>query len=249
MASPAQEPERVQALPFIPSASGALDRQGFVRVIDHSTEAGEVHIDAIDDEGESCGPVVLVIGAGEAVHFNSCDLENGNAAKGLSDGVGPGKGDWRLQLSSELDIEVLSYVRQPEDRTERANTTPVLPGTFAETPRYSGAVCEASGRTRVGTTKGRGGSDRREHYDEPKMATRRKALPKRLETHAQSPRIDRIGQARHARTERLCDVCRSWAAWRDTKERLRGPAFQSWCLRSLCVGEVGRAECGERRVT
>ena len=113
MASAAQEPERTQALPFIPSASDALDRQGFVRVINHSTESGEVRIGAIDDEGESYGPVVLAIGAGEAVHFNSDDLESGNAAKGLSGGVGPGEGAWRLQLSSELelDIDVLSYVR------------------------------------------------------------------------------------------------------------------------------------------
>ena len=43
--------------------------------------------------------------------FNSEDLENGNAEKGLSDGVGAGEGAWRLQLSSELDMEVLSYIR------------------------------------------------------------------------------------------------------------------------------------------
>ena len=109
--SAAQEPEQTQALPFIPSASDTLDRQGFVRVINHSAEAGEVRIDAIDDEGESYGPVTLPIDASEAVHFNSDDLESGNAEKGLSDGVGPGEGNWRLKLSSELDIEVLSYVR------------------------------------------------------------------------------------------------------------------------------------------
>ena len=44
--------------------------------------------DAVDDEGESYGSVVLAIDAGEAAHFNSDDLESGNAAKGLSDGVG-----------------------------------------------------------------------------------------------------------------------------------------------------------------
>ena len=111
IASAAQEPKQTQALPFIPSASDTLDREGFVRVINHSTEAGEVRIDAIDDDGESYGPIMLSVGAGEAVHFNSDDLENGNAEKGLSDGAGPGEGDWRLTFSSELDIEVLSYVR------------------------------------------------------------------------------------------------------------------------------------------
>ena len=111
VSSAAQELEQTQALPFIPSASDVLGRQGFVRVINHSAEAGEVRIDAIDDEGESYGAISLDIGAGEVVHFNSDDLENGNAEKGLSDGVGAGEGAWRLELSSELDIEVLSYVR------------------------------------------------------------------------------------------------------------------------------------------
>ena len=111
MASAAQEPEGTQTLPFFPSASDAVGLQGFVRVLNHSAEAGEVRIDAIDDEGESYGPVTLPIDAGEAVHFNSEDLENGNAEKGLSGAVGPGEGAWRLRLSSELDIEVLSYVR------------------------------------------------------------------------------------------------------------------------------------------
>ena len=111
IASAAQEPERTHTLPFIPSASDTADRQGFVRVVSHSTEAGEVRIEAVDDEGETYGPVVLSIGAGATAHFNSDDLENGNAEKGLLDGVGPGEGNWRLQLSSELDIEVLSYVR------------------------------------------------------------------------------------------------------------------------------------------
>ena len=104
----------VHFVQFMPDASDTLGRQGFVRVINHSTEAGEVRIYAFDDEGESYSPLVLSVGAGEAVHFNSEDLENGNAEKGLSDGVGAGEGVWRLQLSSELDIEVLSYVRSAD---------------------------------------------------------------------------------------------------------------------------------------
>ena len=110
IAAAAQEPERSHAIPFFPSASDEV-REGFARVVNHSTEAGEVRIVAVDDEGQSHGPVMLAIDAGETVHFNSDELESGNAEKGLPDGVGPGEGNWRLQLSSELDIEVLSYVR------------------------------------------------------------------------------------------------------------------------------------------
>ena len=101
----------VRLVPLFPSASG--DRQGFVRVVNRD-RAGEVRIQPIDDAGMRAPASTLAIGAGEAVHFNSADLENGNAGKGLTGGSGPGTGDWRLELTSALDIEVLAYVRTPD---------------------------------------------------------------------------------------------------------------------------------------
>ena len=84
---------------------------GFVRVINHSAEAGEVSITAIDDAGVEYGPVMLDIEAHQRAHFNSNDLEQGNAEKGLESGTGPGEGRWRLVLTSTLDLKVLSYIR------------------------------------------------------------------------------------------------------------------------------------------
>ena len=100
----------VHRAPLFPSASDPF-RQGFVRVVNRSAEAGEVSVRARDDSGRDYEPVALAIGAGQAVHFNSDDLEQGNRAKGLSAGVGAGEGDWRLELRSDLDLEVLAYVR------------------------------------------------------------------------------------------------------------------------------------------
>ena len=96
---------------FFPSAWDAFGRQGFVRVINRSDEPGEVSVAAFDDDGNPYGPVRLEIGANEAAHFNSRDLEYGNPAKGLTGATGPGRGDWRLELDSDLDIEVLAYLR------------------------------------------------------------------------------------------------------------------------------------------
>ena len=96
---------------LFPSASDPLKRQGFVRVINRSGDAGEVRIEAFDDAGVPAGPVTLDIGAHETVHFNSEDLESGNAGKGLSRGVGSGTGDWRLRLSSTLELRMLAYIR------------------------------------------------------------------------------------------------------------------------------------------
>lgn len=97
-------------VPLLPSAADDV-RQGFVRVANRSPEAGEVRIEAYDDSGVPFESVYLSIGANETVHFNSADLEAGNPDKGLSDGVGSGRGHWWLKVTAALNLEVLTYVR------------------------------------------------------------------------------------------------------------------------------------------
>ena len=118
-------------VPLFPAADSSA--RGFVRVINHSTDAGAVSIEAVDEAGERRAPVAVAIGANEALHFNAEDLEQGSSAKGLR-GVGEGVGDWRLVLRSELDIEVLSYARTADgfvtslhDLAAEADGTSVIP--------------------------------------------------------------------------------------------------------------------------
>ena len=101
---------RTHRIPVFASASDP-NRQGFARIINHSDEAGEVQIDAWDDAGMHRGPLTLSIGAGRTEHFNSDHLEGGEAHAGLSGSTGAGEGSWRLELTSTLDLEVLSYMR------------------------------------------------------------------------------------------------------------------------------------------
>ena len=96
-------------LPFIPPAN--MTQQGFMRIINYSKHAGEIEIHAIDDTGQRFGPVTLEIGDQQVRHFNSNDLERGNASKGLLGGVGSGTGMWRLELKTLLDITPLAYIR------------------------------------------------------------------------------------------------------------------------------------------
>ena len=103
----------MQTVALFPAADPS-GPQGFARVVNRSGEAGEVRITAFDDAGAEFGPVTLALDAGETAHFNSADLEQGNAAKGLDRGVGRGDGDWRLEFESGLDIEVLAYLRTPD---------------------------------------------------------------------------------------------------------------------------------------
>ena len=102
---------RSWSLPLVMSHSNS-GQQGFVRVVNRSDRAGAVAIHAIDDAGRRAGPVSLSLDANAAVQLNSRDLEEGNASKGLSGGVGSGgAGPWRLELRTDLDVEALAYVR------------------------------------------------------------------------------------------------------------------------------------------
>ena len=96
--------------PLFPSASDPV-REGFVRIVNRAPEAGELRIVAIDDAGARRAPLTLSIDRGESVHFNSGDLERGNAAKGLRGSTGSGTGDWRLEISTALDVDVMAYIR------------------------------------------------------------------------------------------------------------------------------------------
>ena len=103
-------PPPQHSIPLVMSADNAT-QQGFLRVINRSGRAGRVRIDAFDDDGRRYSPVDLRLDARQTRHFNSMDLEDGNSGKGLSRGIGSGSGDWRLHLSTDLDIEARAYVR------------------------------------------------------------------------------------------------------------------------------------------
>ena len=106
----------VYRIPLFAAASNPLGRQGFARIVNRSDRAGEVQIVAFDDSGMAAAPVTLPIAANETKHFNSGDLEDGNAGRGIEEGTGPPEeGNWRLELTSDLDLEVLSYMRTRRD--------------------------------------------------------------------------------------------------------------------------------------
>ena len=108
---PVEPQDGVHVVPLFPKAGDGSGRQGFVRAINRSDTPGEIGIKAYDETERDYEPIMLAIGANEVAHFNSDDLEQGGGGKGLSGGVGAGERDWRLEMTSDLDIEVLSYIR------------------------------------------------------------------------------------------------------------------------------------------
>ena len=120
--------ETVHEVPLFLSASEAATRQGFARVINHASEQATVRILAREDSGAQRDPITLTVAAGSVGYFNSTDLETGNLAKGLSGGVGSGQGHWRLELSSEADLDVLAYIRTTDGFVTSMHDTVPLAG-------------------------------------------------------------------------------------------------------------------------
>ena len=99
-------PRLVAAVPLMLSAS---TRQSFVRIVNESDESGVVRIFAFDDGGYAPDPIWIQLEAGQAFHFNSDDLQDGNSNKGM-EGVGdPIQGDWRLDIETALSVRVLAF--------------------------------------------------------------------------------------------------------------------------------------------
>ena len=96
-------------------------------MVNRSDQEGVVSIAATDDAGDRYPPVSLFIVAGETAHFNSGDLERGNASKGLTGSTGPGAGNWRLTLSGDMSFEALAYIRTAAMKTLRGSTAGEVP--------------------------------------------------------------------------------------------------------------------------
>ena len=103
--------ETIHHVPLFLSAADTLGRQGFVRVVNKGAESASVRIRAYDDNGEY--RTNLSVPGSSVAHFNSDDLELGNAEKGI-EGVGSGSGNWRLELATSADVDVLAYIRHED---------------------------------------------------------------------------------------------------------------------------------------
>ena len=88
------------------------ERQGFVRIINKTNQSGMVRIVAFDDGGTAANPIEIQLAANKSFHFNSDDLADGNAAKGIGSIGRPHQGHWRLSVETALqDVRVLAFVR------------------------------------------------------------------------------------------------------------------------------------------
>ena len=99
-------------LSFFNPASNST-QQSFIRLINSGSEISSVTISAVDDVGQMSpnGDVSLILGSGQSVDLSATDLEQGNANLQLNGFLGVGAGRWRLNVSSEPKVIVMSYVQ------------------------------------------------------------------------------------------------------------------------------------------
>ena len=83
-----------------------------MRLVDSATERSSVTISGVDGAGQmpTNGDVYLTLVADQSIDLSAVDLEQGNPNQQLNGSLCVGSGRWRLSISSNPQISVMSYV-------------------------------------------------------------------------------------------------------------------------------------------
>ena len=94
-----------------------------LRLINTGAQAAAIRIEGVDDKGHSPGSAVsLSVAPKTARTLNSQELESGEA-DGLVGALGTGSGKWRLAVTSEQDIHVMSLLSSPTGHLTNLSTS------------------------------------------------------------------------------------------------------------------------------
>jgi len=84
-----------------------------LRVINLEETESTIEITGVDDSGQTAGPVSATINANYSSLITAQDLELGNQNKGLMTGLGDGQGKWRLTVTSDDAVKLVSLLSDP----------------------------------------------------------------------------------------------------------------------------------------
>ena len=95
-----------------------------LRLINPGEEEAEVRITGIDAAGEAGeGTVVLTLGAQASRSLSAQALETGEG-EGIAGALGDGAGKWRLRVTAERPIRVMSLLASPDGALTNVSTAP-----------------------------------------------------------------------------------------------------------------------------
>ena len=89
----------------------ATPGEALLRIANRSPSPGTATLHRAGDRPQE--PLTLHLGANAATTLTASDLEFGNPAKGLAQGFGTASANRRVTVRSQLELDVLSYVRSP----------------------------------------------------------------------------------------------------------------------------------------
>ncbi len=117
-------------VPFLLAPIAQDPGGGILRIINHSDKNGFARITGIDDEGRRHGEGDWYMTPKGALIINAAELEEGRRGytKTHYKGLGNGVGHWRLEIRSQMDLEVLSYT--PGEVGIASSTHSVAPETM-----------------------------------------------------------------------------------------------------------------------
>ena len=98
---------------FIFNPASNQNQRSYLRIVNTSAVDGTVSIVGFDDSGVSSGTVTYAITSGAALETPSLQLENGDANSGQTGALGDGTGKWRLSVSADVEIQVMSLLSTP----------------------------------------------------------------------------------------------------------------------------------------
>lgn len=112
LSSVAQQDELASEILFVNPGSN-INQQSSLRILNTATTQASVTISAFDDAGNAApgGEVTFNLSAGESKDISAADLESGRSD--LVGALGDGTGKWRVEVSSNVQLNVQSLLASP----------------------------------------------------------------------------------------------------------------------------------------
>ena len=130
----------VHRVAFFNPASN-VDQASRLRIVNLGTDTATATVAGVDDAGAASGEVAVEIPAESAVDLTSAELEAGTAGSGA---LGDGTGKWRLEVTSDADLVVMSLLEGTAGFLTNLSTVPAAAADGVHAvplfPSFSGSV-------------------------------------------------------------------------------------------------------------
>ena len=99
--------------------------ESLLRVANLGTEAAQVAVSGLDDQGQAGAEIVYFsVPAGAARMLTAAQLDGREEASGVTGALGDGDGMWRLLVESEQPLRVMSLMETSAGRLTNISTAP-----------------------------------------------------------------------------------------------------------------------------